>query len=397
MRVTVTLEHRFRMTPDGKLWSQTMFPYTFWNRYLEVFEHVNIVARALKVHSIPDNWNRADGDGVSFTPVPYYVGPLQYLLKARKVKQTVRNSPGPKDAIIMRVGSQLAQCLEPELRRQRRRPYGVEVVGDPYEVYAPGAMKHPLRPFLRWWKTHKLRHFCRNACAAAYVTEFSLQKRYPPGPETFPTHYSSVELPDEAFASDPRVSQNKKTFNLVHVGTMSQMYKAQDVLIDAVSICVQEGINLRLTLIGDGKHRNELESQAKSAGLNGRGIFTGQLPKGDAVRMELDKADLFVLPSKTEGLPRSMIEAMARGLPSVGSSAGGIPELLKDEEMVSPGNPEALARKVQEIISNPERMRKMSVRNFQKAVKYKDDVVSKRRHKFYRVVKDRTERWLCNV
>jgi glycosyltransferase involved in cell wall biosynthesis len=119
------------------------------------------------------------------------------------------------------------------------------------------------------------------------------------------------------------------------------------------------------------------------------------LPAGQAVRDELDAADLFVLPSRTEGLPRAMIEAMARGLPSLGSTVGGIPELLPPEDMVPPGDVTALARKIREVIVTPNRMQAMSERNLAKAQEYHADILQKRRHEFYSRIRRVTEIWLA--
>ena len=394
MRVTVTLEHRFLATPDGRLWTQAMFPYAFWQRYMTVFDQVNIVARVLKVPSVPEDWIRADGDGVIYTAVPYYVGPLQYLRHVRSVGCVVRNSVGDGDAVIMRVGSRLAVCLETRLRSESR-PYGVEVLGDPYEVYAPGAVRHPLRPFFRWWSPRQLRRQCAHACSAAYVTESSLQRRYPPPQNAYSTHYSSVELPEKALSQKERIFNKHTVATLINVGTMTQMYKAQDVLIEALALCVKDGMHLQLLLVGDGKHRAELEALACANGMNKQIHFLGQLTAGEAVREQLDRADLFILPSRTEGLPRVMIEAMARGLPCIGSNVGGIPELLPLEDMVPPGDAKALAAKIREVSGDPQRMNRMSARNLAKAGEFRDHVLAERRYGFYKSVKDCTSDWLA--
>ena len=394
MNLIATLEHRFDRTPDGAVWTQTQFAHSFWMRYLAVFDHVRVVARVRAVSSVPPDCDRSDGEGVSFVAVPYYIGPWQYLLQARQVQRAARKAVGPSDAVILRVGSQIAACIAP-LLRQTGHPYGVEVVADPYDVFASGSVKHPLRPFFRWWGPRKLRGQCAGACAAAYVTENALQRRYPPAPGAFSTHYSSVELPEVAFVSAPRSPQpERRTFTLIMVGTLAQLYKAPDVLIDAVGTCVQEGLDLQLVLVGDGKHRPELEAQAAVLEVDRRVRFLGQLPAGEAVRAQLDQADLFVLPSKTEGLPRAMIEAMARALPCIGSTAGGIPELLPPEDMVPPGDVTALARKIRAVVTDPERMARMSARNLQKAKEYSEDVLRERRTAFYRYVRERTEAWL---
>jgi glycosyltransferase involved in cell wall biosynthesis len=102
----------------------------------------------------------------------------------------------------------------------------------------------------------------------------------------------------------------------------------------------------------------------------------------------LDKADVFVLPSYQEGLPRAMIEAMARALPCIGSTVGGIPELLNQEDMIPPGNVAALADKIRSVVTNPERMNMMSARNWEKAKKYDLMVLLPLWNKFYAQVRN---------
>jgi glycosyltransferase involved in cell wall biosynthesis len=394
MNVVVALEQRFDRTPDGKVWTQVAFAHSFWMRYLEVFDRVRVVARVRDVPNVPSDWQRADGEGVSFAAVPYYLGPWQYLQKVSQVQRAARNAVAANDAVILRVGSQIASCIQPMLSKINH-PYAVEVVADPYDVFAPGAVKHPLRSFFRWWFPRKLRHQCAGACAAAYVTEGALQRRYPPASGAFSTHYSSVELPNSAFAAAPRCdAPHRQLFTLISVGTLAQLYKAPDVLIDAVATCVQSGLNLKLVLVGDGKHRPELEARSQACGIADRVCFLGQLTAGDAVRAELDRADLFILPSRQEGLPRAMIEAMARSLPCIGSTVGGIPELLPSEDLVPPGDVVALASQIREVVTDSERMARMSARNLETAKEYRDEVLRKRRNQFYRYVREMTEAWL---
>ena len=178
------------------------------------------------------------------------------------------------------------------------------------------------------------------------------------------------------------------------IGSLSQLYKAPDVLIDAVAACTREGLDLRLTIVGDGKERPVLEARARALGLGPRVRFLGQLPAGEAVRAELDRADLFVLPSRQEGLPRAMVEAMARALPCIGSTVGGIPELLPPEDLVPPGDVGTLARKIREVVGDPDRMARMSARNLEKARQYGEDLLLERRVAFYRHIKACTQAWL---
>jgi glycosyltransferase involved in cell wall biosynthesis len=389
--LVVPLEHRFLRTPDGAVWTQAQLLYAFWTPYLSVFDRVRAVARVRDVPAVPEDWKRADGPSVAFAAVPYYIGPWQYLLRSPGVWQAARRAVGPADAVLIRGASPISSAVVAELRRERR-PFGLEVLGDPYEALAPGAVRHPLRPFFRWWFTRGLQRECRSACAAAYVTAETLQQRYPcPG---YTAHFSDVQLEESGLLPAPRPPGRQAPFTIVTVGSLEQLYKGPHVLIDAVADCIQAGLDLVLILVGDGKHRPELETQAAARGLCGRIRFRGQLTAGKAVRQQLDEADLFVLPSFTEGLPRAMIEAMARALPCLGSHVGGIPELLAPEDMAPPGDRAALARKLQEVVTDPARLARMSARNLAKAREYRADRIRDRQIAFYRYLRQQTEAWL---
>ncbi len=392
MNLVVSIEHRFDQTPDGMVWTQTMFARPFWSRYLTVFDHVRVVARLHAVASVPETWQRADGDGVSFAALPFYLGPWQYLRRRRRLTEAAVAAVEPGDAVIFRAPSTIATQIEPALRRAGH-PYGVEVLGDPYDVFAPGAVRHPLRRFFRWWFPKKLTLLCAGATVTGYVTEHALQRRYPPALGAFTTYYSDVELSEGTFVPEPRAPRREGTFTLVTVGSLAQMYKAPDVQIDAIAQLVKEGLDVRLVVVGDGKHRPELAERAAALGIAERVVFRGQLTAGAAVRAELDAADIFCMPSRTEGMPRAMIEAMARGLPCIGSTMGGIPELLPAEDMAPPGDVAALVETIRAVVTDPERRARMSARNLARARDYGEDELRARRTSFYRALHERTEAW----
>jgi glycosyltransferase involved in cell wall biosynthesis len=393
MRVCVALEQRFYGTPDGSVWTDGPCARPFWDRYLEVFDEVKAIARVKAVAEPPAGVVRADGDGVVFSPVTYYIGPREYLQRAAAVRRSVIRGAGRTDAIILRVPSNLASILTPTLVR-RGQLFAVEVLGDPYEVFSPGAVQHRLRLFLRHWFTRKLRQQCLEACAAAYVTAEALQRRYPVRPGVRSSYYSDVQLSELTVAS-PREPIQKPSWKLMTIGSLEQLYKAPDVQIDAVALCRQRNLDVELTLVGDGKMRPALAERAGRLGIASHVHFRGQIAPGAPIRDELDRADLFLLPSRTEGLPRAMIEAMARALPCIGSTVGGIPELLPVEDLVPPGNAKALASKIAEILSDPQRMHRMSARNLARAGDFREDILRERRIEFYRYVREQTEEWVA--
>jgi glycosyltransferase involved in cell wall biosynthesis len=393
MNAVITCEHHFVRDAGSGVWTDGQLPYAFWTRYLSVFDSVRVLARVRDATFLLPGLQPASGPNVTFSAVADYRGPEQYMLQIASVAAATAKAVQNSDAVILRVPGRLGSCVEGHLRKMKR-PYAVEVVGDPYDVFAPQAVRHPFRPFFRWWFTRSLRRQCAGACAAAYVTRHALQRRYSPNPKAFSTHYSSIELPKTAFVSEPRSSPPNGAAKLIFVGTLAQLYKAPDILIDAVAECVRDGLNVELVLVGSGRCQPELESRAAALGLRRRIRFRGQLTTAEAVRGELDRADLFVLPSRQEGLPRAMIEAMARALPCIGSTVGGFPELVPAQDLVAPGDAAALARKIREVIADPDRIAQMSARNLAKAMEYSDATLSGRRQEFYRHLKMCNEAWI---
>lgn len=392
MQVTIALETRFLQTPDGAVWSTGWLDADFWQRYLEVFDRVQVMARIAEVDAPQQSGIRADGPRISFVALPYYIGPWQFAARYPLLAQRVRRACCSSGAFILRVpgtiGTMAAQALV-----GLDRPFGVEVIGDPSEVFVSSGVRSLLNPVWRRRFVSALRVQCARACAVSYVSKIPLLERYPPSGNAFVTSYSSIGLRDQAFVPTPRTySDSPRPFRLVTVGTLEQLYKGPDVLLQALADLAEHAgdLDVQLTFVGDGRYRAELSQSAGRLGLAGRVRFAGRLPPGDPVRHELDRADLFVLPSRTEGLPRAMIEAMARGLPCVGTGVGGIPELLDPAEIVPAGDTRALARAIDQLARDPKRLGRLSTANLEKARSYHADVLQPRRRAFYQAVRERT-------
>ncbi len=380
-KVLITLAGRLVRGPDGHVYAPTpTLALPFWTRYRSVFDEVGVTCRVMTVDSVPPSMIRADGDGVSFHDLPSFVGPWQYVSVRRKVVEILRDVLDRYDVFCLRVPCWIGTLAYRELRR-RGKAFGVEVVGDPWDSLAPGAVKSLTRPFVRRSARRELRRQCQDACVASYVTREALQRSYPSGPDAFATHYSSIDLGSESFVETPRTDFSEAQ-RIVFVGTLEVLYKGQDVLIQALAKC--QWNDIKLTVAGDGRCAEELQSLANSLGVADRIEFTGMLASSQDVRAALDNADLFVLPSRQEGLPRAMIEAMARGLPCIGSTVGGIPELLPADDMVEAGDVLGLARKIDEYLGDAKRMVRASARNLETARQYHADILNERRREFFR-------------
>lgn len=130
--------------------------------------------------------------------------------------------------------------------------------------------------------------------------------------------------------------------------------KGLDTLIEAWQLVAARRPDARLWLVGDGPERAALWRQIDAAGLDGRVVLAGAF---DSVDDFLAAADLFVLPSLEEGMSRSLLEAMAAGLPVIASDIPGNRAIVDHETqglLVPPRDPQALAQATDRLWSDPE-------------------------------------------
>jgi glycosyltransferase involved in cell wall biosynthesis len=388
MNLTLFFDHRFQRDASGSIFSLKGYHYEFFAaKYLQVFEHVRIVTRVFPAAE-GQTGEPTEGPGVEVVSLGTWGGALSAWAAREVVHRAVREAIAGPDAILFISPSILGGMAYP-LLRQARRAYGIEVVGDPYDAFAPGASRHPLRPLLRWASARALRRQCEAAAVVVYVTREALQRRYPcPGGMV---GVSDVELPDGAYVAAPRAPKTMgRPIRLVFVGTLATLYKAPDAIVDAVALCAKAGLDVQAALVGDGQYRPMLEARAAESGVGDRVRLLGSLPAGAAVRAQLDESDIFVLPSYQEGLPRAMAEAMARALPCIGSTVGGVPELLPAECMIPPGDARALAALVQAVAADPGRWARMSAENLARARDYHRDMLAGKRLEYYQRLRDCT-------
>lgn len=141
---------------------------------------------------------------------------------------------------------------------------------------------------------------------------------------------------------------------IVIVGRLSPE-KGHLTLLQAVKILADRGTDVEVDIVGAGPFEANIKCEQELLGLGSRILFTGELLPHQ-VRARLHDADIFCMASFSEGLPISIMEAMAIGVPVVTTWISGIPELAEDgvtAVTVAPGNAEALAAGLTQLIADP--------------------------------------------
>lgn len=172
---------------------------------------------------------------------------------------------------------------------------------------------------------------------------------------------NGIEL--EKFKDICPQKQNDKT-TIIFVGTLRPV-KGVEYLIKAMNIIHEKLPDTDLLIVGNGPDRDKLETLAQELNLQNRIFFVGNV-SNEKIPEYMAKADLFVLPSLSEGFPLVIAEAMASGLPIVTTNVGGLPDIVKNGEngfLVEPKNPEALADKIMLLLNNKNTCKKISNTN----------------------------------
>jgi len=145
----------------------------------------------------------------------------------------------------------------------------------------------------------------------------------------------------------------------------------------------------RILLMGDGSERNNLESIAQRLKIEDKIIFIGKYDNDDLSKY-LSIADVFVRPSLSEGLGSAFLEAMAAGLPVIGTPVGGIPDFLKDEQtglFCQVNNPKDIAEKILYILDSKNKEQIEEIKENAKQMvenKYNWDLISEKMRKIFK-------------
>lgn len=193
------------------------------------------------------------------------------------------------------------------------------------------------------------------AAAVMCVSDFTRGQLFlQAAPATWPrAHVVRCGIDLDAWRFAPR-DRGAGPPTIVAIGRLSAE-KGFTVLLDAMARLRDEQVAARLVLVGDGPERATIEAAIARLGIADRVTLAGELPP-EAVRARLREADMFCLPSFSEGLPVSIMEAMAAGVPVVTTWIAGIPELAENgvtAMTVPPARADALADALRHLIEDP--------------------------------------------
>lgn len=376
-------EARFVLANDGKIYNPSgVQKKDIFQRYLQVFDKIYIVARVIQNNQYIINENHiVEDENIRVLPITYYNGFLDYLSKYFKVHRDIKIIVEKSNNAVhlLRLPGNLGTIASKYLKKNNIK-YGVEVVGDPFDVFDNKIYKNPLLFLVKYKSYFDLKKIVKDSWSALYVTKHTLQKRYP-AKKMFTA--SNVSISYENIIKLPKKISNLNEIKILCIGTLEQMYKSPDTVIKLVHKLREDGECVILNWIGEGKYKNEMLNLVKEYNLENAVKFTGYISDKSKLYDEIDQSDLFIIASKTEGLPRVVIEVFSRGLPVIGTKVGGIPELIPDELLCEVDDIDRMKYLVKELIRNENFYSYHSIRNINCSKQYTEDILQENRIEFY--------------
>lgn len=360
-------ESRFVSTDDGQVFADGTATAGYgWAERLSSVPNLRLAARVRPGSA--EGLFAVSGDSCA---LPYYQGVGQMLIKLPQLIRHINRLTAESSAVVVKQPG-IIGIIATAAATLHRKPVVAQVVGDIDGVLRSGVAGRLGQTFARA-ATAITRRTIWRARAVRYVTSETLQRKYPPNPIALAISCSDVYLHDDI----PLRAREPEHFKIVAVGSQENSYKGHQDLIQATASLLKTYPTLELRLVGDGRYQPTLRELCTKLGVTKEVTFAGFIGSRELIAHELDASTIFVLPSHTEGLPRALIEAMARALPCVSTDVGGIPELLGPQWCVRPGQPSELADRVAKFLENAELRSAEGQRNFDKS---RDFVGDRQKH-----------------
>ena len=349
-------------------------------RYLKVVDELSIIIRVRPVEDISliKNYSKISNDKVRIIACPNPLTLNGMLFGRREINQLISEEINTTDLIFVRIPSFIGN-IAIDIAKMQGKPYLVEIGGCAWDSYWYHGLKGKLIAPFFYLATRKA---VKSAPFAVYVTSKFLQRRYPcSGVTEACTNVVLRRQEDQIlinrYTKIAAMQPWNKEMSIV-IGTVAAVnvkYKGQQYVIDAISRLNNQGYNFEYHLVGSGDN-NYLKELAIKKGVAHKVKFLGVM-KHNEVLQWLESIDIYAQPSKQEGLPRALIEAMSTGCPSIGSTTAGIPELLSEDVIFRNGDVTEICEKLKYLLNGE--MKRQALVNFENAKQYVDEVIERRR------------------
>lgn len=352
-------------------------PRIVWENYLPYFDEVFVYGR--RSFNKKDKKVESSSKKVSFKLTKNYSNLKDVILKYTKIKKELKREIKNADIVLVRLPSILG-FIGAYIAFKNGKKVIVEQVGNTSEALKThgsivGKIAAPFFEIIN-------KHIVKKANYVSYVTINKLQNDYPS--KVLTTSISNVIINTIKVPSEIDFSKfENKTVRIGVIGGFDTRYKGQDVVLKAVSKLDQKNKNnIELYFVGKGDG-NWLVEKARQVSLKENIKFLGPKESGDEIFNFLDTLSIYIQPSFTEGMPRALLEAMSIGCPVLGSTVGGIPDVVEPKHLHKPGDFKELSYQIETFINDRSLMKSEALRSLEVVKPFQKNLLDKKRKEFY--------------
>lgn len=355
---------------------------SFFEKYLDVFDSVRVLGEEIKDYLDSSNLVIIKDEFISVRILPRNTTPKEF-----------KNDKILKNILLEEISYAEAILIKPSTRRgimairiaeSLNKPYMIEMTGDIHNalLQSSSLVRRLYAPIIY----RNIKRAIAKCQFGLYVSEYYLQEKYKIlgktcGCSDVILDLSSSSVLEKRLEKIEQMNCNS-IINLALIGFYKGNGKGIDTAIRALSKLPN---NFQLTILGNGTEESRLkwyEYGKKYNVASGRIHFPNPLKSSDEVLLWLDYYDFFVLPTRSEGFGRCIVEAMSRGCPCFATKICTIPEFLSNDCLFQMDDDNSLAELLIKFTYNKDLMKKAAIENFESVKRFDFTILKERRNNF---------------
>lgn len=391
MNLLVVSKYQFTKK-GGKLYGLPAFGQAFWQKYLDVFDNIRVLGIEVKGYLNNGTLSEYTDSRISVEILPDNSNPKDFKNDGL-IKKILKYEISKVEAVLIKPSARKGM-MGIEVCKELNVPYMVELTGDLNLTLKnhPSILKRLYGPIIH----RQIRNAIKDCKFGLYVTKEYLQKVYPIEGEMCGCTDTIIPDPVEDVLERRINYIRNKVDNVYKIGIVASYHdsrKGIDTAIKALNILSNSNIELHILGLGTEDDREKWFHYARKYDVEKQIFFDPSLSGVEKVLEWNDNMDLNILPSRSEGLPRCVVESISRACPCIVTNVCGMTELVDVKWQHNPGDYKKLAQLIAQLICDKQLMEAVAKENFERSKEYKFELLRARRNEFLNRFKDYCENY----
>lgn len=385
MKLLYISGYQFVQKEDG-MYSLPAYGNNFWTKYLGAFDSIRVLGVKTKDYLIGGSLVKISDPRIDVSIIPNNVHPSDFKNDG-VIKRILDKEIKEAEALLIKPSSRKG-IMAIKLAEKYHKPYMVELTGDLKLTLSQHSslLKRIYSPFLHWQITRTM----KNAPFGLYVTERYLQTVYPIKGKMCGITDSVIDSIDKEVLLKRISKIEASSGNIVNIGLIGSYNgnrKGVDTALKALSK-INKNYKLNILYNGSKEDRDYWYNYAESLGVKDQLTFPDPRSTTKEVMEWIDTQDVIILPSRSEGLPRCIVESMSRACPCITSNVCGMPELINNKWVHDPEDVQGLADMLVGMIEQKENLLEAAKENFENSKRFLRTTLSEKRDAFLNEFKE---------